>query len=254
MRWRQRWREREPRPQVRRLSEAQKKRFLTKFDEGVASSPVLTALNVRVRALRGRFYFERIWDDDADDLEVIGRVTPLAKPATLLLEAEKDRNDWFRVKQGSAGKIIEALAHDTTGTFHGLGALDQSLRRVKGGEGRLEVEMGEGLTFIYRETGEACTVQEALYHFLGVPIEVIAEPRMWYWYHRKPQMIEVSEDREKVLVAFTTMTLDGSFGGRCLYTVKDDAWGAFTIRPNQSGSIASALDWLEKRKWQDWGV
>ena len=75
---------------MRRLSEAQKKRFLTKFDEGVASSPVLTALNVRVRALRGRFYFERIWDDDADDLEVIGRVTPLAKPATLLLEAEPD--------------------------------------------------------------------------------------------------------------------------------------------------------------------
>jgi len=252
MRWRRQWREREPRPQVRRLSDDQKKRFLRIFSEGISSSPVLTTLNIRVRARRGRFYIERIWNDDEADIETVGRVTPLISPAALLLEVERSKNDWFQVKRGPARKIIETIAEDTTGTFHGLGALDQSLKNGKGRKGRREVEMREDQKFFDKQTGEECTVQEALYHFFGVPIDVIAEPRVWYWYHRRPQIVEVSEDRQKVLVEFLAMSLRGSFGGRCLYTIKDNAWGAFIIRPNQSGSIPLAMRWLEKRKWRDW--
>ena len=252
MRWRRQWREREPRPQVRRLSEDQKKRFLRIFNEGISSSPVLTALSIRVRTLRGRFYFERVWNEDEADIETVGRVTPLVSPATLLLEVERSKNDWFEVKRGSARKLIETIAEDTRGTFHGLGALDQSLKTEKGRGGRREVEMREDLRFLYTKTGEECTVQETLYHYFGVPIEVIAEPQVWYWYHRRPQIVEVSEDRQKVLVEFLAMSLRGSFGGRCLYTIKDKAWGAFIIRPNQSGSIPLAMSWLEKRKWRGW--
>jgi len=180
--------------------------------------------------------------------------TATTRISSLLLETERSRNDWFEVERGSAQKIIEAVAQDTTGTFHGLGALDRSLRRVEGGRGRLEVEMGEDLTFSYNHTGETCTVQEALYHFAGAPIDVIAEPRVWYWYHRRPRIVEVSEDREQVLVEFLAMSLRGGFGGRCLYAVRDDIWGVYVIKPNQSESISSALAWLRKRKWEDWGA
>ena len=114
--------------------------------------------------------------------------------------------------------------------------------------------MQKDCRFFYADTGEGCTVQEALFHFFGVPIDVIAEPREWYRYHCKPEIVEVSEDQTRVLVRFTTMSMSGvSFGGTCLYARVDERWQAFTIKPNQSRSIATAMAWLEKRGWQDWG-
>lgn len=193
-----------------------------------------------MRVIRGRFYFERIWEKDESEIETLGRVTPLVSPVTLLLEAKKSESNWFKVKQGSTQEIIAALANDSEGTFHGLGALDQSLRKVKG-DMHLEIEIRDNLRFFYAKTEIECTVQEALYHFFGVPIDVIAQPREWFWYHRTPRIIEVGEDRKKVLVEFSAISMWGnSFEGRCLYGIKEDVWGAFVIRPNQSGSVESS--------------
>ena len=65
--------------------------------------------------------------------------------------------------------------------------------------------------------------------------------------------MEASEDRTLVLVSFTAMSWSGEcFGGTCLYVKREDRWGAYTIRPNQSGSIATAKAWLAKRNWKSW--
>ena len=40
--------------------------------------------------------------------------------------------------------------------------------------------------FVYADTNEGCSVQEALFHYFGLPIEIIAEPSGWYSYHRRP--------------------------------------------------------------------
>ncbi len=72
--------------------------------------------------------------------------------------------------------------------------------------------------------------------------------------HRTPRIIEFSEDRTRVLVRFTAMSWSGeSFGGTCLYLKREERWGAYTIRPNQSQSIAMAEAWLVKRNWISWG-
>ncbi len=165
-----------------------------------------------------------------------------------MLEVEKSKGNWYEVKRGEAKDIISIVAADTKGTFHGLGALDKSLRET--GLNRLDVEMQENWRFFYKKTGGLCTVQEALFHYFGIPIPVIAEPREWYIYHRRPEIVESSEDKTKVLVEFTATSLSGeSFGGTCLYVMIDNRWNVFRIKPNQSGNIASAIAWLEKRKW-----
>lgn len=73
-----------------------------------------------------------------------------------------------------------------------------------------------------------------------------------YWYYRKPHILEVSRDRRRVLVRFSTSSLSGEFGGTCLYICREGRWDAFTIRPSESDDIASAERWLEKRKWRAW--
>ena len=98
MSWRRSRPERKPRPKVRTLSKAQKDEIVSKLLNGIESSPVLMALNIRVRALRGRFYIEQLWHDGANDEQeavVIGRLTPLVSPkGRLLLEAEKSKGNW----------------------------------------------------------------------------------------------------------------------------------------------------------------
>ena len=196
MRWKRNWPERKPRPKVKALSKRKKDEVQSTLVNGIDSSPVLTSLNIRVRALRGRFYIEQRWQDDSNEEPetiVIGRVTPLVTPrGRLLLEAEKSRGNWYEVKTSFAKSLIEHIANDTKGTFHGLGTLNRSL--VAGGNQRLPVKMDKEFNFTYETTGETCSAQEALYHFFGVPIDVIAEPSGWYMYHRKPWIIEVSDD------------------------------------------------------------
>lgn len=245
MQWRHRWSLRPPRPKARRLPADEQKRRLTELAKEIARSPVLSGFGVQVRFLRGRFYVER---PTPAGVEVWGRITPLADD--LLLEVE--RRSWSEIARGPAKKLVRLIAGDTKGTFHGLGALDRSLQDAGQGLSRLPVKIGGG-GFAYAGSGKACTVQEILFHFFGLPIEVIAQPAIWYSYHRAPAIVEFSEDRTRVLVSFTAMSMSGSsFGGTCLYAQREGQWGAYPIKPSESDDIATAEAWLVKRKWKAW--
>ena len=245
MQWRHRWPMRMPRPKVRHLSADGQKRLLTGMAKEIARSPVLSAFGLQVRFLRGRFYIER---PTPAGVEVWGRITPLA--SELLLELE--RRSWNEIARGSAQKLIKVIAGDTKGTFHGLGSLDRSLQDAGQGLGRLPVKV-DGDEFVYVGSGQECSVQEALFHFFGLPIEVIAQPVVWYSYHRIPRIVEFSKDRTRVLVDFTAISMSGSsFGGTCLYAQREGQWGAYPVKPSESESIAKAEAWLVKRKWKAW--
>ena len=255
MRWQHRnWPEREPRPKPRTLSDEKKTNLLATMTKEVAASPVLMGLELQVRSQRGRFYLERpLGEGDSAGVEVWGRITPLADSADLLLEQEGRKGSWSEIARGSARKLIKAVASDTKGTFHGLGALDKLLRRSGKGLERVPVNR-EGMTFVYAESGEVCSPQEVLFHYFGLPLHVLVEPSEWYSYHRKPMIIEGSEDRSRVLVRFEAMSWSGeNFGGTCLYACRDGRWGAYRIRPSEGRDIASAKAWLVKRKWHQWG-
>jgi hypothetical protein len=245
MRWRRNWSERPPRPKVRRLSADEQEKLLAQMAKEIARSPVLSGFGVQVRLLRGRFYVER---PTPAGPEVWGRITPLADD--LLLEVE--RRSWNQVARGSAQKLVKVIAGDSKGTFHGLGSLDRSLRKAGQRLTKLPMKINDERKFVYSETGETCSVQEALFHYFGLPIEVIAQPAVWYAYHRTPRIVERSEDRKRVLVRFTAMSLSGSFGGTCLYALREGSWGAYAIKPSESRSMATAEAWLVKRKWKAW--
>jgi hypothetical protein len=255
MPWRGGWPERAPRPKARTLSEDEKQKLLATMTKEVAASPVLSGLGVRVRGQRGRFTVERSLDgDDSTAVEDLGRITPLADSDDLLLETEYRAGRWSEVARGSAPKPIRAIASDTEGTFHGLGSLDKVLRKTGKGLERLAVRLRGKTKFVYVETGVECSVQEALYHYFGLPLTVIAEPSEWYVYHREPRIVEVGDDRSRILVRFTAESFSGEeFGGTCMYACRDGQWGAYPIKPSESRDIATSEAWLIKRKWRAWG-
>ena len=256
MRWGRRWPERQPRPKTRRMNEVEQAGIVRTLEKEILASPVLSAFGIKVRAARGRFYIERERRDDGSEpcTEVWGRITPLADAKKeLLLEVPHRRGSWSEVARGHAVKFGKIIAGDTKGRFHGLGSLDASLRRLGKGQERLPMELDEDGKFVYVDTGEGCSVQEALFHFFGLPIEVVAEPSGWYSYQRRPRIVEVSEDRTRVLVRFMATSMSGeSFGGTCLYLQRDGRWGAYTIKPSESRTIDQAEAWLVKRKWRAW--
>lgn len=254
MRWRSdRWPERIPRPKVRRLTELEKNTILQALTRGVAASPVLAHLGVQVRALRGRFYLEKKSQDDKPTIEILGRITPLAsEEGTLLLEVERRNGSWHEVDRGSAQKLIKVVASDDRGKFHGLGSVDKVLRKAKQGLARQSVKRVGDCEFVFSSTGAVCSPQDALFHYFGLPLDVIAEPKLWYSYQRVPQIVESSRDRTRVLVRFIAQSLTGPFSGTCLYIQIDGSWGAYTIKPSASESIATAEAWLAKRQWKAW--
>ncbi len=253
MRWgRDSWPEYIPRPKPRRLTDKEKSKILAVMTRAVAASPVLSYLGIRVRALRGRFYVERE-SSEGEVAGVLGRITPLlAAKGALILEVQGRSGNWREVAQGSAPKLIKAIASDTKGKFHGLGSVDKVLRKSGKGLNRLPVKMKGKCQFVYAETGDVCTAQDALFHYFGLPLEVIAEPAVWYSYHRTPRIVDFSKDRTRVLVRFTAASLSGSFGGTCRYAKRDGKWAAYRIRPSESRDIPSAETWLVKRKWNEW--
>lgn len=247
-RWRNRWSDRsyEPRPKLHKLSPERRAELLSQLQDGLAEAPVLSALAWTVHARRGRFYFE-------DEGEVVGRITPVG-PRKLLLEVE-GRSSWREVATGtSAPALVERIASDDRGTFHGLGKLDAVLR-TRGTDRRTMCEAegfaGEWFYVDLAPTQAPPSVVEVLYHAFGIPIPVIAEPRGWWERHRRPQIAEHQPDA--VLVDFSQYSVSGGrFGGRCLYANREAGWGAYTIKPNQAASIETALAWLQKRRWQAW--
>ena len=259
MRWRQRYNYVRPaRPKTRSLKADEAEQISARLKAAIDRSPVLRAFSVHVRSLRSRFYLEWRWDpvDRPEEASSYGRITPLQERlGELLLEAPYGQDQWSGVGTGSPERLIKLVAGDTKGTFHGLGALDKSLQHAaKAGVERLPVVQRDRNEFAYAETDKRCSVQETLYHFFGLPIHVIAQPSGWYSFHRTPRIVEFSVDGTRVLVRFTAMSWSGeSFGGTCLYLRREERWGAYTIKPNQSQNIATAEAWLAKRNWRDWG-
>jgi hypothetical protein len=109
--------------------------------------------------------------------------------------------------------VINAIAGDKKGTFHALGSIDKTLRKQKQGLNRLRVKLKGRNRFVYAESGEPCTTQEALFHYFELPLSVIRRPRVWYSRHRTPAIAEYSKDRRRVLVRFDASSLSGTFGG-----------------------------------------
>lgn len=258
MRWRRRgdWSERPPRPKVRKLTAVDKDKVSKAIGKAIVASPVLSYFKVEARLLRGRFYIEWRWNPQDSDAEtsIWGRITPLAdEKGALLLEVEHRQGRWSEVSRGSAQKVIRAIASDTKGTFHALGALDKILRKEKKGLVRLPVRLKGKTDFVYSRTGEQCASQEALFHYFGLPLAVIVQPQHWYSRHRTPYITEFSGDGQHILARFGAMSWSGeSFGGTCLYLCREGHWGAYTIKPSESNDIASAEAWLIKRKWREW--
>jgi hypothetical protein len=217
----------------------------------IGRSPVLTAFGVRVRALRGRFYVEQ--PAPGCQALTVGRVTPLAEEeGTFLLEAEYARGRWSAVARGKPATVIRAIAEDTRGTFYALGGLDKSLPEAGKGLQRREMFRIDDGWFCYTDSQEHGSVQEVLFHFFGLPLDVVIQPRAWYRYHRTPRLVEWTEDRTRVLVRFLASSLQGTFGGTCLYAQREGAWGAYPVKPSESATIATAEAWLVKRKWKAW--
>lgn len=264
MRWR-RWRDYEPRPRrpkASRLSTQDLEKLARQLNAAVSRSPVLTGLGVHVRAARGRFYVER----DLGDRQLSwGRITPVVERGPLLLERERRADQWYEVARGGVQKIIKTIAGDTRGTFHGLGHLDAALRAASRAERPCRVEP-RGEDFVDVDSGQPCSAPEALFHYFGVPLQVLTQPRAWYAYHRTPFIVEHTPDRTRVLVRFCSGSLTGgAIVGTCLYVRHDPepgtadgvsaaapVWAAYTIRPNASTDIAAAESWLRKRKWRSW--
>jgi len=187
----------------------------------VEESIVLRELVQDIQLARGRLY---LWREPED---LMARITPLG-PRSMLLETPRG-DSWTEHKRGQLATVLKAIAADTKGTFHGLGAL---AAEPPNGEPPAQV-------FLHRE--------------LGIPIRVLAEPGHWYAMHRKPVVAEVSDAKDRALVRFVAYGMSGSFHGTCLYALRDGEWGCYTVRPNASDTIAAAEAWLDKRGWEDWG-
>lgn len=232
MGWRHQWPEKEPRPKLKRLSNEQKNIIATQLEQGVASSPVLKGLGLHIKASRGRFYLEKplYAPDEETEMTVIGRVTPISgKKKPFLLDAKKMNGNWYEVIQGTLREVMLCITHDTEGTFHGLGALEKSLRDAVDVSTPRDIEMHDAYHFFYADTKEACTVPEALYHVFGVPISVIAEPREWYAYHRTPTIVDVTDDNTTITVEFskTDMYFGGKNSDTCVYKKQNGKWDIF---------------------------
>ena len=222
MRWGQRWPERIPRPKARRLTEAEKVAILADVGKGHCKhrrccrpSASRYESNVAVSTSNGNGRMKIPNPTRRSGAE--SRRWPVPR-RNCCWKRERRKGSWSEVARGAAGKLIKVIASDTRGTFHGLGSLDKSLRKSGNGLERLPVKKLGKATFVYADTGKGCTVQEALFHYFGLPVEVVAEPAVWYGYHRTPRIVEASKDRTRVLVRFTAESMSGeTFGGTCLY-------------------------------------
>ena len=247
--------ERSRRPSVHKLSQEQAAPILKGLTSAIQKSMVLMELHHAMRFARGRFYLERTPDYHVRmEKEVVARITPLSDPSGVLLLESGRGHRWYTIKQGKPVTISRTLTQQGAEIFYGLGALDAKLREdlKLNFKNHREIDRDNN-EFRYRETGEVCSVQEALYYYFGLLVDVIAEPSDWYAYRRHPVIVEISDDELAILVRFSAESLDGSsFGGTCLYLFREDEWYVYKIRPNQSSTISSALLWLEKRKWQGW--
>lgn len=231
MSWRHDWPAYRPRPKRAKLGSDRLDALHADTRRFVARSPLLAELVRTVECTRGRIY---LWRDEGD---LMARLTPLS--ATEILLESPSGNGWSEHARSPLPKALAAVERDKHGYFHGLGHLAKKATKRKTVTGAL--------------TGtDPAAVQRQL-RDLGVPLRVIAEPAHWYAMRREPTTVGVDAKRGRVLVRFEAFGPFGTFGGTCLYALRDGTWGCYTIKPSASTSIKSAETWLAKRDWEDWG-
>jgi len=186
----------------------------------VKRSKVLASLVENLEVRRGRFY---LWRDETD---LMARTKPQSS-AAFLLEAPRG-NGWVEHARGTLRVVLGALERDRFEGFHGMGALAR--------KGKVK----------------ECSVQAVLHRQYGIPLSVVAEPREWYELRRRPESVEHDAERGRVLVRFAAIGPFGSFGGARLYARRNGEWGAYTVAPSASSSIASAEQWLARPSWECW--
>jgi len=89
--------------------------------------------------------------------------------------------------------------------------------------------------FVYTDTGKGCSVQEVLFHYFGLPIEVGCRTVTLVFV--SPQAVDCRNEREP-----DTGTGAGSrrractakFWRHCLYIQREGQWAAYTIKPSDS--------------------
>jgi hypothetical protein len=219
------------RPEAAQLDATEGESVLSRLRTELARSPLLVGLKFAIQARRGRFYLEQ-------GAEVVGRITPLSTAEYLLEKPSASR--WVEVASGTPQKLLQAVANDSRGDFHGLGALNKALVK-RGSEAHLN------------EKGSRAGAAEIMHFRFGVPLKVLVEPKDWYAKHRRPTVVEIDDAQERILVEFSATSSSGeSVRGRCIYLKRDRTWECFTLRPSQSANIEMAVAWLEKRKWVGW--
>src|ERR1051325_1276712 len=116
MPWRQRYNHVRPvRPKARSLKADETGQISARFQAVIDRSPVVRALGLQVRGLRGRFYLDWRWDPGApvEEVSCYGRITPLEQPpGKLLLEAPYGQDQWTVSASMISGMFIRlALNH-----------------------------------------------------------------------------------------------------------------------------------------------
>ncbi len=226
------WPERTRRPSALKLNQEQATPILKALTNAIRKSVVLMELHHSIRFARGRFYLERMFNYGvSDEVEVVARVTPLSDPPGVLLLESGGSNHWHTIKQGKSVTISRTLTQQGAEILYGLGALDARLREdMKSHVKNERVIDRDNNEFCYHETGEPCSVQETLFYYFGLPVDVIAEPADWYAYQRHPGIVDVSDDGLAILVRFCAETISGStFGGTCLYLFREEQWLVYKI-------------------------
>lgn len=205
---------------------------------------------VEARLSRGRLY---VYGPEGDDEGPWGRITPIdGSGDRYLLDAPRGAG-WREVAQGSLSKALRSIAEDDVGTFHGLGAIEKLVKRGSStDEPAGQVTLADG-RFVRAGDGSPCSVGEVLHLYFGMPLSVAREPVIWYERHREPSIAEFDVDRKRILVRFEQVSFSGDrFGGTCLYALVDGSWGAYGVKPSESGSIRAAEAWLVKKEWEGW--
>jgi hypothetical protein len=148
---------------------------------------------------------------------------------------------------------LRLIAEDERGTFHGLGAIEKKIRGMPPGAEPKDQVILEGRKFVHADDRSPCTVGEVLHWYFDVPLNVTREPVIWHERHREPSLVEFEVERRRVLVRFEQFSLQGErFGGTCLYAHVNGSWGAYGVKPSESGSIQKAEAWLVKKEWCGW--
>ena len=204
------------------------------MQEGIMVAPVLKHLSLEVTPKGQHFLLEYQYEGTV----TMARVTPMEGSPAYALEYMSEIG-WALYGQGTPNRLIKLLSNDTLGTFHGLGGIDQALRNSSGENPEI-VQSGTGM-FTYKSTGFQCSLQEALYFYYDLPLEVIMEPREWYALHAVPSLLDTGMNDRRLLVRFCDRKAAGAkIIGHVLYALKRNEWWAITLPDGEGQTLQEA--------------